>query len=133
MSLLPVKNISVSIHTPAFEVYDFVIDPQNLPQWASGLGGAVQQINGEWMADSPLGAIKIRFAPRNGLGVLDHIVTLPSGEEVVNPMRVVANDFGSLVIFTLFQRPEMTEEQFDEDAEWVRKDLERLKSLMEKH
>jgi hypothetical protein len=33
---------------------------------------------------------------------LDHDVTLPSGETLSNPMRVVPNGTGSEVVFTLF-------------------------------
>jgi hypothetical protein len=32
------------------------------------------------------------FVPRNEYGVLDHEVTLPSGESVHNPMRVIADE-----------------------------------------
>jgi hypothetical protein len=41
----------------------------------------------EWVADSPLGRISIRFAERNELGVLDHWVTLPDGATEYNPVR----------------------------------------------
>lgn len=49
------------------------------------------------MAD---GRIGIRFAPANKFSVLDHVVTLPDGRSILNPMRVVPNDEGSEVLFT---------------------------------
>jgi hypothetical protein len=78
-----------------------------------------------------LGTVKLHFAKRNDLGVLDHDVTLESGETVHNPIRVVPNGEGSEVIFILFRRPDMSDEKFAEDAAWVQKDLGVLKALLE--
>ena len=68
---------------------------------------------------------------KNKFGILDHDVTLPSGEKIYNPMRVFPNNDGSELIFTLYQRPDMPDQMFAEDAEAVTKDLEKLKSLLE--
>jgi carbon monoxide dehydrogenase subunit G len=126
------RHISISINHPAEKVYEFVSNPENLPRWAAGLSGSIQNIKGEWIAQSPMGKIKIKFADKNSAGVLDHDVTLPSGERVNNPMRVVPNNDGSEVVFTLYQRTGITDEMFAEDAKAVTKDLESLKALFEK-
>jgi len=47
-------------------------------------------------------------------------------------MRVLRNNDGSEVVFTLYRRPGMSEQEFAGDAEWVKKDLEKLKTLLEK-
>ncbi len=127
-----VRHITVSINRPPAEVYAFASKPENLPKWASGLGGSIKNVGGEWIADSPMGKIKIRFTKLNDLGVLDHDVILESGEKFHNPMRVVPNGEGSEVIFTLFRQPDMTDEKFEADAQWVEKDLTALKSLLER-
>lgn len=129
--LLDVKNISVSILRSPPDVYAFASNGENLPRWASGLGNSVRRIHGEWVADGPLGRIRVRFAPSNDLGVLDHDVVLPSGAAVHNPMRVVPNGSGSTVIFTLRRLPGVTEAKFEDDAKWVEKDLTTLKVLLE--
>jgi hypothetical protein len=72
-----------------------------------------------------------RVAERNPYGVLDHDVTLPSGETVHNPLRVLRNDRGSEVVFTLYRRPGVSDADFERDAESVRRDLETLKRLLE--
>jgi uncharacterized membrane protein len=125
-------HISVSINRPADEVYEFASNPENLPQWAAGLSGSIKNANGDWIAESPMGRISIKFAERNKFGILDHDVTLPSGAKVHNPMRVLPNNDGSELIFTLYQRPDMSEQMFAEDAKEVARDLEKLKSLLEK-
>lgn len=126
------RHISLSIDRPADEVYEYVRNPENLPRWAAGLSGSIQNIKGEWIAQSSMGRIKIKFADRNEFGVLDHVVTLPSGESVGNPMRVIPNDKGSDVVFTLYRRPGMSDRMFAEDAKAVEKDLNTLKTLIEK-
>lgn len=126
------RHISVFINRPPQEVYEFASNPENLPKWATGLGGNIKQVNGEWIADAPMGKITIRMAEKNRFGVLDHDVILESGIQAHNPMRVVPSGRGSEVIFTLFCQPDMTEEQFAKDAQWVQKDLETLKHLLER-
>ncbi|HEV8637563.1 MAG TPA: SRPBCC family protein [Chloroflexota bacterium] len=125
------RHLSVSIERAPSDVYAFVSDPANLPQWAAGLSGSIKQVEGEWVAESPMGAVKVKFADRNPFGVLDHEVTLPSGVTVLNPMRVFPNAEDSEVVFTLYRRPGMSEHDFVADGDQVQKDLGRLKALME--
>jgi hypothetical protein len=127
-----VRHISVSIDRPPDKVYSFVSNPENLPKWATGLGGSIKKVNGEWIADAPMGKVKIKFAEENKFGVLDHEVVLESGVTINNPMRVIANGKGSEVFFTLIRQPEVSDEKFAQDARWVEKDLKILKGLLEK-
>ncbi len=130
--LLEVRNVAVSISRTPEDVYAFASNGENLHRWASGLGGSVRSDGGSWVAEGPLGPIRVTFAPPNGLAVLDHDVVLPSGAVVHNPMRVVPNGLGSTVIFTLLRMPGVTEAKFAEDAEWVQRDLTALKALLER-
>ena len=106
----------MTIERPAGEVYAFVSDPKNLAAWASGLSAAV----------------KVRFVERNPFGVLDHYVRVDSGPEVYMPMRVFPNGEGAEVLITVFRQPGVSDEKFAEDTHWVRRDLEALKTLLEK-
>lgn len=133
MGTMPtVRHISVFINRPPNEVYDFASNPENLPKWATGLGGSIKNVDDEWIAESPMDKIKIWFAEKNKFGILDHDVIVESGLKIHNPMRVVPNGKGSEVIFTLFRQPDMSDEKFLEDAKWVEKDLRILKDLLEK-
>ena len=132
MTTYEARYLGVSIDRPADDVYTFASNPENLTRWATGLGKSIKQANGEWFAESPIGSVKLKFAERNDLGVLDHDVTLESGVTVHNPIRVVPNGEGSEFIFILFRQPEMSDERFAEDARWVEKDLLILKDLLER-
>ena len=97
------KHISVSINRSAAQVYEFASNPKNLPKWAAGLSGSIKKVDEDWIAESPVGRVKVRFTERNQFGVLDHDVTLPSsGVKVYNPMRVLPNNDGSELVFTLY-------------------------------
>lgn len=124
------KHISISIPCSPEKIYDFASNGENLPLWAAGLSGAKIEKSGDfWVAESPMGKVKVKFAPKNNLGVMDHDVYLPSGDINTNPFRVVKNAEGSEVTFTLFKLPGVSEADFNKDAALIESDLKKLKSL----
>jgi hypothetical protein len=126
------RHLSVPIARAAGEVYAYASDPAHIPQWAPGLAASVEEIDGRWFAETPAGRASVAFAPINEFGVLDHDVTLPSGEVVHTPMRVIPDGDDSEVIFTLRRRPGMSDEEYERDAGLVAADLARLRELMER-
>jgi hypothetical protein len=128
-----VHHISIYIARPPREVYAFASDPSNMTRWASGLARSEIRKDGEaWIADSPAGTIRVKFAPPNPFGVMDHDVTLESGVTVHNPMRVVPNGQGSEFVFTLIRQPGMSDAQLAQDKSTVENDLKTLKALLER-
>lgn len=126
------RHISIDIDRDPRAVYNYAADPVNLPKWASGLAGAEVTRDGDhWSMQSPMGAVTLTFAPDNEYGVLDHEVTLPSGETTYNPMRVIQNEQGSEVIFSLRRGSGMSDADFERDSEVVAEDLATLKSVLE--
>jgi hypothetical protein len=124
------RRVTTPVRRPAAEVAAFARDERNLPRWAAGLAAGVEQRDGRWVADSPMGEVEVRFTSDEP-GVLDHDVVLPSGDVVRNPLRVLPAEGGCEVVFTLEQRPGMTDEEFAADAAAVRADLDRLRALLE--
>jgi hypothetical protein len=124
-------HISERIDRPADEVYAYAANPANMAHWAPGLGSSVEQIDGQWLVDTPAERVRLAFAPRNDLGVLDHYLTLNSGEVIHVPMRVIADGGSSEVVFTARRRPGMTDDEFKQDGEAVAADLARLKRVLE--
>ena len=130
--MTPSRHVSVSIAASAESVYDYAADPAHLPAWATGLAqSSIAQAEGRWVADSPMGRVRVDFTPANDLGVLDHTVTLPDGEQVLNPLRVIPDGEGCEVIFTVRHRAGVSEEDFEQDCRAVLADLEVLQSLVE--
>ena len=117
------RHVSVWIDAAWEAVYAFASDERNLSEWAAGLD------------DPQLAAEVVEFVPTNTLGVLDHIVGLPDGRKVYNPMRVIptlAGEYRCEVVFTVRRQPDQTDDQFDADAAAVTEDLATLKRLMER-
>jgi hypothetical protein len=126
------EHITVSVDRPAETVYAYAADPAHLVEWAAGLVDAPPAlVDGRWVSDSPTGRVTIDFAPRNDFGVLDHHVTMPTGETTYNPMRVLADGERCEVVFTLRRRPGVGDDEFAADLAAVRADLETLRDVMQ--
>jgi hypothetical protein len=92
------RHVSVSIDRTAVDVYDYASDPGTWPEWSARLGASRRRVEHHWVAESPMGRVVVDLAERNEYGVLDHTVTMPSGEVVYNPMRVLTDGDGSEVV-----------------------------------
>lgn len=130
VKVLESHTLSVRIPCNWRVLYERIWRPENFSEWASGLSGSEMEKAGAlWKATGPGGVVRIRFTDHNDFGVMDHWVELADGQAVYVPLRVIANGEGAEVQLTLFRQPGMTSARFEEDAAWVRRDLEALKVL----
>ncbi len=125
------RHIGVSIARPADVVYDYISDPRNLPQWASGLAGAIEFRDGEWIGESPMGRVTVRFVERNPTRVADHEVTLATGETFLNPMRVLADGDNSELVFSLRRAAGVSDADYERDAATIASDLAEAARILE--
>ena len=125
------RHVSTVIRRLPDEVYDYASDPAVLPDWAAGLATARVARDGETLVvDSPMGTVRVRFAPRNSYGVLDHEVTLPDGTTVLNVLRVLPHPHGAEVVMSL-RHLTGDDDEFEQDAATVASDLDRLRRILE--
>ena len=94
-------------------------------------GTSIERIGDQWFIGTGEGRVRVAFAERNPYGVLDHRVTLPSGEVISIPMRVIPDGNACEVVFTLRRQPEMSDGDFERDTGLVHADLARLKRVLE--
>lgn len=125
------RTLSIYINRPLADAYAFLSVPENFSTWAAGLGSGLRREADAWVAEAGGGTVRIRFSDPNPYGVLDHYVTIPTGDTLYIPLRVIAHGDGAEVMFTLFRLPGWTDEQFDRDAALVTDDLQTLKRLLE--
>jgi hypothetical protein len=126
------RHLAERLDVPADDVYAYVADPAHLIDWAPGLGESVDQVDGEWFVESKgMGRVRVEFAPENPFGVLDHVVTLTTGETFLNPVRVVPYGEGSEIVFSVRRAPGTSDDDFERDTGLVAADLARLKEILE--
>jgi hypothetical protein len=123
-------TVSVGIAADPHAIYAYASDPANLPSWAPGMVKSIEKVGATWVAQTPLGEVTFQFTAANNFGVLDHDVEA-GGRTYHNPMRVVPNGSGGEVLFTLLQLPGITDEQFQQDMDTVRADLNKLRTILE--
>jgi hypothetical protein len=124
-------TLNVSIGRTSREVYGFVRNPLNLPLWATAFCRSVRWDGLRWIVQTTSGPIEIRFVDDNSFGVVDHFVTTSDGQLFYNPMRVIANEAGCEVLFTVFQFPGVSDERFAADKAMIERDLHTLKTVLE--
>lgn len=130
--MLPAKTYSVSIDCDWQALYERIWRPEFFPKWASGLSESdLHEEDGIWVATGAEGPVRIRFTAHNAHGVMDHFVDLGVGNEIHIPLRVIQNGDGAEVLLTLYRQPDMDDERFAADAEWVNRDLATLKRSIE--
>lgn len=126
-------HVAMTIERSARDVYEYVSDPHHLSEWAAGLAHRpVEHVDGQWVVDSPLGRVVVEFAPANDYGIADHVVTLPDGTSVQNPMRVIPNADGCDVVFSVRRQQDMSDSDLAADVDAVRKDLDALRSILQR-
>ncbi|SMG53498.1 polyketide cyclase [Paraburkholderia susongensis] len=131
-SRLDSMTLSVTVNRNWRQLYDEFWRPEEFPRWASGLSDAsLTNVDGKWRAKGPEGPIEIIFSGHNAYGIMDHRVRLNDDRTVYIPLRVIENGDGAEVLLTLFRQPGMSDVRFAGDADWVRRDLERLRELAE--
>lgn len=132
MSVHAARVVHVSVDRDWREVYAFASKPENMPRWASGLAAGLKQDGEDWIGDGgPIGEIRVRFAPDNPFGVIDHMVTLADGTVVNNALRVTPNHDGAEVSFVVIRQAAQDDAAFEADAAHVAQDLAALKRLLE--
>ncbi|MCP8465319.1 SRPBCC family protein [Pseudomonas sp. ZM23] len=132
MTTMPSRTLSVRIERRWSEAYEFLAAPENFPRWASGLCSAIEPLQDDlWLARTPQGALRVRFSPRNPFGVLDHDVLPDDAPAIHIPLRLIVNRDGCELQLTLLRQPEMDDATFERDAQWVMKDLQAIKTLLE--
>ncbi|WP_415854526.1 SRPBCC family protein [Sinomonas sp. G460-2] len=125
------RHLDVEIAVPPRAVVNFAGDPANLPRWAAGLAAGIENDGGRWLAQSPMGAVEVRFVGDASAGILDHEVILPGGEAVLNQFRILRDGEHSLAVFHLRRAPGITDAAFEADAAAVQRDLETLREILD--
>lgn len=131
MNIHRAEVLHTSILASRQDVIAFLSDVRRWRSWAPWARAVERLSESEWTVHTDTGPLKLRFVEPNSLGVLDHVVTVPSGATLLNSMRVLPNGEGSELVMVLFQSPPTSSDEFERDVQAVREDLARIKTAAE--
>jgi hypothetical protein len=120
---------SVTLPADHTEVFDFLANPENLPQWAVGFCRSIRPDQDRWLVDTGHGEVPMRYIADPTLGVIDFHFTPALEVEAVARSRVVPNGDGAEYLFTQFQTPGMPDEVFEAQRSTLADELEVLRML----
>ena len=130
--MLKSSTICLQIERSFAEVYPFLADPRQLPNWFPLTKADLTRIEPErWRIVAPQGFRIVTFTPPNPFGILDCSVDslgYPTRQFVV---RAFANGAGTELHVTLLQAQGTSDQSFASEVEWFRSDLSALKSYLE--
>ncbi len=123
---------TITIAAPPKAVFDFVANPENLPKWAVVFCRGLRREGSRWIVTTPEGHMAIRYESDAKSGMIDMYVTVSPGVDSPAFSRVLANGDGSEYVFTFFQPPGLSDEDFRSQTEALKKELGVLRRLLEK-
>lgn len=124
-------TLSVAISAAPQEVFDFVSNLQNMPLWAVNYCQGARQERGRWLVTTPFGEIETTVEANAEYGIVDFHSHSAPNVDVLTPTRVVLNGEGAEYIFTFFQDPGMSDQEFQAGQKSLHEELNLLKRLIE--
>ena len=130
------QTLTVDIAAPFQAVMSELTNPMLHPTWATAFfeGDAEKTSETEVRVSIPQlgGASRMQVNTNSEFGVID-IFLAPVGEEFGKPLpvRVIENDDGATVLWTLSQFPGMPDEVFASGCVSMQSELKNLKSKLE--
>lgn len=124
----------IAINALAKQSFQFIADPDNLPQWAN----AFASINGDSaLMVTPAGEVEVSLAIESceKAGTVDWYMTFPDGSLATAFSRIISDEKGSCICtFTLTPPPVPLEElegAIDAQREILTQELIKLKAILE--
>lgn len=104
MQAMKSKTVTITVSASFDEVFDFLAQPENMPDWALHFCKAIRNEDGRWIATTPNGDLFIAVDTNKAGGCID-MYGGPALETMsLFPIRVIRADGGlTAVVFSLFK------------------------------
>ena len=124
------KTASVVIPVGKKKVFSYLSDIENLPKWATEFAQELKSVDGKQKIVTPMGEMFISIRADEASGVID-IFAGPSEDQMgVFPSRVVELPGGySAYLFTMFQSPDVSDEEFEGQFESLTREFDNIKRI----
>ena len=123
------RTHTYALSAPKIRVFDFLSKIENLPKWATLFCQELKRTDGDrCKVVTPQGEIFFRIEADAKTGVID-MFGGPSEQQMIYwPTRVVERGGGSLLIFTSYQYPGTTDDEFVKQCEGLRQEFPHIEA-----
>jgi hypothetical protein len=118
------ETVTAVLQAPADEVFGFLADIENLPEWATEFARRLVRDGDDYKVVNGLGEFFFDVRADASTGVIDMFAGPSKDAMALFPTRVVALPDGtSAFTFTMFQAPGMPDELFESQHASLRREL----------
>lgn len=118
------ETVTAVCDAPAREVFDFLADIENLPDWATEFARRLERDGEDYKVVNGLGELYFDVSADAATGVIDMYAGPAKDQMALFPTRVVSLPGGtSAFTFTMFQAPGMPDALFESQHASLRREL----------
>ena len=108
------ETVTAVLPAPAGEVFDYLADIENLPEWATEFARRLERDGSDYKVVNGLGEFFFEIRADRETGVIDMYAGPTKDEMAIFPTRVVGlPDETSAFVFTMFQGPGTPDDLFE--------------------
>ena len=122
-------TVTATFSAPADEVFAYLADLDNLPEWATEFARELKYVDGRHKVVNGLGEFFFELRTDHSSGVIDMLAGPSEDTLQLFPTRVVPlAGGGSAFTFTMFQAPGQPDEQFEGQYQSLLREFKNLGS-----
>ena len=126
------SNKTVALKAPKQEVFTFLSNITNITKWATDFAQELKQVEGKFKVVNKQGEFYFRIDSDDQSGVIDMFAGPTEEQMAYYPSRVIEIPGGhSLYVFTSFQLPGMSDEEFEMQCSSLEQEFENIKRIVE--
>jgi hypothetical protein len=123
-------TVTAIFSAPPEEVFDYLADVHNLPNWATEFARELKLVDGRYKVVNGLGEFFFEIRADRSSGVIDMLAGPSEDALQLFPTRVVRlSDGASAYTFTMFQASDQPDEQFEGQYKSLLHEFENLETL----
>ena len=120
-------TVTTIFPAPREEVFTYLADIANLPEWASQFARELKLVDGRHKVVNGLGEFFVEIHADARSGVIDMLAGPHEDALQLFPSRVVPlGDAGSAFTFTMFQAPDQPDQEFEGQYQSLLREFENL-------
>ncbi len=122
------RTVSLVLSAPQDSVFSYLSTIENLPKWATEFCRELKTEESDYKVTTPMGEMYFEIKADFGTGVIDMFAGPDKDTMGVFPVRVLGLPGGaSVVLFTMFQASDMSDEEFRKQHESLLREFENIK------